>query len=192
MSNLIDSNAFQNAVETFTESFLRGKVHVCMPGIIEEVTDNSDAPRATVQPGYMLVRDGEDEARKRSPIPDVPLIFPRFGSYEVVSSVDAGTEVLLVMSERSRDMWMQQGGSVDPVSNRMFSISDAFAILGTTSLGKPLEASLPDDGIAMRKADGSVSVSINDDEIAIANSNGVATLKSNGQLDVNGNFTVDA
>jgi len=61
----------------------------------------------------------------------VPVAFPRGGGFFVSFPIQPDDYVLLVFSDRSLDLWLQNGGSnVDPIDLRQHSVADAVAIPG--------------------------------------------------------------
>lgn len=65
---------------------------------------------------------------------DVPICFPSAGGFLLTLPIEAGDEVLIVISSRCIDSWWQNGGFENkPVETRMHDISDGFAIPGPRS-----------------------------------------------------------
>lgn len=155
---------FSDALETFYESFLRGKVHTAQPGTIEKVV-SSNPPIVNVQPAFMTLREGSEEAEKRPVIPNVPFMFPVFGGYGITGEITVGAEVLLIASERCIKTWMEQGGTVDPAIDRMFDIADAIAIPSIPN--KKTEWTIPETGVQIGTIDGETVVHIEDGTITI-------------------------
>jgi hypothetical protein len=74
-----------------------------------------------------------------SPLSMVPVLWPRFAGMTFRGRLDPGDEVDLVVYDREIDGFLTTGGIVDPVSDRMHSISDcAVEIGGLASLARPV------------------------------------------------------
>jgi hypothetical protein len=153
---------FSEILETFFDSFMRGKIHTALPGKIEKVVSESP-PIVNVQPGFMRLREGADAPEPRPVVPNVPLVYPVFGEYGVLSKPVVGDSVLLVVAERAVKTWVEQGDTVDPGTDRMFDISDAIAIPGMSH--KNVSWTMPDSGIAVGALDGSAVVQIADGKV---------------------------
>lgn len=111
-----------------------GDLHVGGPGRIE--TFDAATGLASVKP---LVRDvGADGVTRSVPVVcNVPVQFPGAGSFRVTFPVKPGDPCFLIFSDRSLDVWIAQGGEVDPVDPRRHALSDAVAILGVTDAAHP-------------------------------------------------------
>jgi hypothetical protein len=118
-------------------------LHVAVPARVERY--DSAKQQIDAQP---LVKDrytdDEDEVQtERLPVvTNVPLVFPGAGPWAVVFPVAVGDTVLLVFSDASLDVWLAQGGEVDPLDMRRHHLSDAVAIPGL----RPFSAPLPGAG----------------------------------------------
>jgi hypothetical protein len=176
--------SINGVLEMFVESYLKGHVHTLQPGEIVAVTD-TQTPLVTVQPSFeVVVEEDEDNPEAQDPITDVPVLFPMFGDYCLVSSLKPGTPVLLATLERSIATWKNEGGIVDPVLNHSFDMSDCIAIVGLTNLASPLGVALPTDGMSLRRNDGTASVEILGTEVSAKNASGSLTIKTNGDIEL--------
>lgn len=112
-------------------------VHTALPGII--IDFDPDARTATVQPAIQRVfvdRDGEQKPMNLPPCVDVPVYFPCGGGFELTFPVTKGDHCLLAFSERCIDSWFANGSIEPPDDYRQHDLSDAFAFVGFSPLGK--------------------------------------------------------
>ena len=173
------------------DSWMRG-FHFALPGIVTGFTDRN-VPRISVQPAFMRVMSDNESVPVTLPLlEDVPVIFPGGGDFLLTFDLTLGSCVLLIVAQRALDTWMQTGSTADPVLNRMLDLSDAIAIPGLVPLPGTLPIPIDADKIVLRKKDGTASISIaSNNEIVLTNPTGSITIKATGQVDINGNLTVD-
>jgi hypothetical protein len=102
-------------------------VHTAMPASI--VSYEFQTQKASVQP--LLNKVWTDGTTTPFPVlENVPVIFPRSGGAGLTFPVNSGDTCLLLFIERSTDLWLTQGGQVNPDDPRKFDLSDAVAIMG--------------------------------------------------------------
>lgn len=123
--------AFNNAAQ----------LRVAIPAIIESF----DAGKQTVsvQPAITENIQVGEEAAKATKLPiltDIPICFPRAGGYSITLPIKKGDECLLVFADMCIDGWWQSGGVQDQMETRRHDLSDAFAIIGTTSQPQKVNA----------------------------------------------------
>lgn len=167
------------------------QLRVAIPAIIESF----DAGKQTVsvQPAITENIQVGEEATKATKLPiltDIPICFPRAGGYSITLPIKKGDECLLVFADMCIDGWWQSGGVQDQMETRRHDLSDAFAIIGTTSQPRKVAAYSTenmqirtDDGkivIELEKTSGNVNVQCNGDfkvnaggDIKIKGANGV-------------------
>ena len=113
-------------------------VHISLPARIESY-DRSQR-KAKIKP--LLKRKYKDGTVVEIPvIPNVPVIMPSSDNGNVLIDLpikvgDVGT---VLFCERSLDLWLVQGGLVEPVDTRKFNLSDAQFFPGLN----PFNANLP-------------------------------------------------
>lgn len=106
-------------------------VHTSLPGIVKSYDRVTQT--AKIQPS--LMRKYSDGRVVSLPIINrVPIIFPRSKGKFIHFDLEPGDEVTLVFSERSLDTWKEKGGLVSPNDPRKFSLSDAKAYPGGSSI----------------------------------------------------------
>jgi hypothetical protein len=164
-------------------------LHTAMPG--EVVNFNPVTQTATIQPALQRLLEGADGAEDITPIEDVPVSMPGAGNFWINLDIQPGSTGILIWSERSIANWLQQGGQVDPDDTRKFDLSDAMFIPGINPLPGVLVPPLETGSLVLRNASGTVRITLTDEGVKIENPLGNIELKSSGQVDVNGNFTVD-
>jgi len=99
-------------------------------------------------------------------INDVPVQLPRSLNRYLFFEMQKDTEGLLVFSQRSLDIWIEQGGKVDPLDARTFDLSDAIFIPGLSSTANKLERL--GEGVELRNEDMFIDL-LKDGKIAIQN-----------------------
>lgn len=102
-------------------------IHTCLPGRIESY-DHATQKASVLPLLSRRLRSGDVE--ERPVIANVPVVFPRSGGASLTFPVLPGDGCLLVFSERSIDLWLDQGGIVAPDDPRKFDLSDCIAIMG--------------------------------------------------------------
>jgi len=109
-------------------------LHTSMPGIVETY----DPKRGTVSVIPALKRKYADGQIIDLPeIPNVPLGFPKGTNFAMSWPIQKGDDVLVIFSERSLDIWKQQGGNgktINPKDSRHHDLTDAIAIPNFTTL----------------------------------------------------------
>jgi hypothetical protein len=141
--------------------------------LLSEITfDESGAEQATAQPT----------------IYNVPVIFPGGGQFAQTWPVSAEDPCLLVFSDRSLDLWIENGGSLNPLLLHTHQLSDAVAILGLRS--KPGRLTEFDSTRAVWGAVGSgkIRIAATGDEIHL----GVTHSQAASQASVRGDAYLDS
>ena len=116
---------------------ISSSLHCAMPGIVASF--DAETQTACVQPVFHMSSRPERSGTEGSPyvplplIRDVPVFFPGSREGAVTWPVSAGDECLLVFADFDTDAWLESGESVEPVSARRHSLSDAFAFIGFRS-----------------------------------------------------------
>jgi hypothetical protein len=90
---------------------------------------------AEVQPLLKETFEGEsgDVTASMPPISGVPVFCLGGGDFADTYPVAVGDECLLLVCDRSIDLWNKRGGEVDPADLRRHNISDAIALVGLRS-----------------------------------------------------------
>ncbi len=158
-------------------------VHTVAPGIVVEF--DASIPQAKVQPALQRVFDATGEPVDLPQCLDVPVIFPGSGDYWLTVDLKPGSAVLLAFSERAISAWKKVGGVVDPLANRIFDLSDAFAITGIIPTDNKLDSPVESDCIALRKKDNSVYVKVESDKVTCRVDNG-AGISQNFEIEASG------
>jgi len=97
---------------------------------------------------------------------NVPVQLPRSLDKYLFFEMEKDTEGLVVFSQRSIDIWMQDGGVVDPQDGRTFDLSDAIFIPGLSSEAGKIERK--GEGVELRNKDAYIDL-LEDGKIAIKN-----------------------
>lgn len=110
------------------------QLRVAIPGIVESF--DAEKQTVSVQPAITENIQTGEAAVKATQLPiltDIPICFLRAGGYCITLPVKKGDECLLVFADMCIDGWWQSGGVQDQMETRRHDLSDAFAIIGTTS-----------------------------------------------------------
>jgi hypothetical protein len=93
---------------------------------------HSDTNTVQLEPQFYEVwRDGDErvtetiEAPEDAYIDNVPVLFPRSGSWSITFPIETGTFGLVVCTKFSLDVWRNQGNATDPGDLRRFTMSGA-------------------------------------------------------------------
>lgn len=131
--------------------------------------------KASVQP--LLNKVWTDGTSTPYPVlNNVPVIFPRAGGASLTFPVVQGDTCLLLFIQRSTDLWLTQGGQVNPDDPRKFDLSDAVAIMGLFPFTET-SASTNNTDVLLSYAGSSIRIAANGDitintagKVAIGNS----------------------
>lgn len=136
------------------------RLRVAMPGIVHSY--NAEKQTCTVQPAIRETLRDDQGMVSQVALPlllDVPVVFPRAGSWAITLPVQKGDECLVIFADACIDAWWQSGGVQNPAELRRHDLSDAIAILGPTSQPKKL-ANVAGDGIELRNLAGNVKIKL--------------------------------
>ena len=93
---------------------------------------HSDTNTVQLEPQFYEVwRDGDErvtetiEAPEDAYIDNVPVLFPRSGSWSITFPIETGSFGLVVCTKFSLDVWRNQGNATDPGDLRRFTMSGA-------------------------------------------------------------------
>lgn len=168
------------------------QLRVAIPGIIESFDANRQT--VSVQPAITEnIQAGESEAKatKLPVLTDIPICFPRAGGYSITLPVSKGDECLLVFADMCIDGWWQSGGVQDQMETRRHDLSDAFAIIGTTSQVKRLSG-YSSDKMQIRADNGKVVMELDSGTGSIKiDCNGDFIVNANGKVKINGSNGVN-
>jgi Phage protein Gp138 N-terminal domain len=201
------SNVEGQATATAIDGALRN-ARVAMPGII----DSFDAEKQTVsvKPAIKSIHapdDGTDPEWKELPlVTDVPIYFPGTADFGLTFPIKQGDECLLVICDRSIDLWHEKGDVQEFDDMRHHHASDAIAFVGLRSKPNVLD-DYDEDNVQLRSADGSVAITLDKDGVitlqagddtvvTIDDSNALVTvqatsMKLDGDVHITGSLTGD-
>lgn len=178
----LDSEEERQKAASFNNS---AQLRVAIPAIIESF----DAVKQTVsvQPAItenIQVGNEEAKATKLPVLTDIPICFPRANGYCITLPVAKGDECLLVFADMCIDGWWQSGGVQDQMETRRHDLSDAFAIIGTTSQTRVV-GGYSDSKLQIRTDDSGIVIELDKD-------NGAVNVKCKGDFSLNsgGNVTI--
>lgn len=131
-----------------------------LPGIVDSF--NPAAMTCSVQPAIQGIVTGRDRSTSAVNLPlltDVPVLFSSGGGCIFTFPIVAGDECLVIFASRHIDAWWQAGGVQAPMSARMHSLSDGFAIVGPRSVPRvPVNISMT--AAELRSLDGNSKISL--------------------------------
>lgn len=159
-------------------------VNTCLPGTI--LSYDAGRQMATVQPMFKLRQpDGSEEDM---PILNaVPVIWPRSGGASMTFPVKRGDGCLVMFSQRSIDEYKSDGKLTTPLDPRAHDLSDAVAIMGFVSFGA---GGGSDDAVEIKFGDTTITVKEDGVEIEGGNITIKGPTKIEGNLELEGDFTV--
>jgi hypothetical protein len=146
-------------------------LHVALPCRVESY--DATTQRVSVQP--VLKRsftdeEGERQVERLPVISNCPVQFPQGGGYRLTFPVAVGDTGMLLFSEASLDVWLSEGGEVDPVDDRRFDLSDGVFLPGVRSFANALSDASADH-MTMGK-EGGLQIHIDGASINIGSNNG--------------------
>lgn len=110
-------------------------MQIIMPATVQSYS--SATQRAKLKPAVCPVRD--DGSFLDIPVlPDVPVVFPGGGGWELTFNITTGDTLLLVVASSSVDEWKLDGNPASkPKSKRNHDVSDAFAMPDIRPISRP-------------------------------------------------------
>lgn len=132
-----------------------------IPGIIQSY--DATALTVQVQPAIQILYTGptqQSQFENLPVLPDVPVVFPRGGGYELTFPIQAGDECLIVFSSRCIDNWQTQGGIQNQYELRLHDLNDGFAIVGPWSQ-KTKISNVSTTTVQLRSDDGKTYAELN-------------------------------
>ena len=138
ITEMLHSEEEQQRAAAFNNA---AQLRVAIPGIVESF--DAEKQTVSVQPAITENIQVGEEAAKATALPvltDIPICFPRAGGYSITLPIKKGDECLIVFADMCIDGWWQSGGVQDQMETRRHDLSDAFAIIGTTSQPQKVSA----------------------------------------------------
>lgn len=137
--------------------------HFCLPGKVEKY--NRKKRKADIKP--LLKKKDNTQSRSLPVIPNVPVCM--YSSNNNTSFIDfpvkKGDTGIILFSERSLDLWLVQGGEIDPNDPRKFDLSDGIFIPGLNPFNIEMDV-------------------VDNDDLIITNNKSRIVLKNNGDIDL--------
>lgn len=132
-----EARTLTEAMRTAIEGALL-ETRTCTP--VEVQSYDATSQRATVVP-LLKRKTAAGEVIESKPVANVPVLHLRAGGFCITLPVAAGDVGLLLCSDRSLDLWKEQGGKVDPQSGRHHSMDDGVFLPGLHHWGDPVQQS---------------------------------------------------
>jgi len=120
-------------LSSFTRNQIEQRERQMQTAFPAKVLDwQSSTNTVQLEPQFFEVwRDGEErrtetiEAPEDAYIDNVPVLFPRSGSWSITFPIETGSFGLVVCTKYSLDVWRNQGNATDPGDLRRFTMSGA-------------------------------------------------------------------
>ena len=149
---------FTEALNKIFASYMK-RLNTGLPGIIDKF--DKETRRAKVQVALKVLLDDGTEI-SRSPIVDVPVVFPTGGKYMLWFNLKKGDPVWLSFSQSGMTQFKESYKESQPDIAARFREMDAVAEPGFGPLEMtPARA----DGVSLQHVSGDPLVSVNDDEV---------------------------
>lgn len=120
-------NSWSTLFKFVLAQWAKSTLHTAMPGIIEVY--DPVRRRARVQPALRMMMTNGD-AVDRTPLVNVPVLFPSGGGYSFLFPLAQGDPVLLLFNERGIAAFKESFALTNPDVGSFFSLSDAVALPG--------------------------------------------------------------
>jgi len=136
MSLVNETPTLAHVIQTALKRF-QTELHTCLPA--EIVTYDRTKQKASVQP--LLQRKTKDGVAFNFPvITNVPCRFERTSKFSITYELKPKDTGIIIVSERSLDVWLNKGGLVDPNDLRKHDINDAIFFPGLFPFSTPAPA----------------------------------------------------
>ena len=112
----------ETVIQTAIDSALK-EIHTCLPAVVTKV----DSANQLIDAQITLKRKMSGKLVLLPLLVNVPIRYWRSATFSITFPIEVGDHVKILISERSIDTWLTQGGIQDPFDVRKFSLSDAFA-----------------------------------------------------------------
>lgn len=172
-----NDNPLQELLLPLRRNILTGMM-VGMPGKV--MAYDAESQRAQIQCGIQK-HTGDGEFITLPVIDDVPVKFAGSARWSFFHELPAGTEGFIHFSQRAIDNWLDRGGPAPPSDSRLFNMTDAFFSPGYRSAVTAIEG-LPESGIGLTNADGTVLMHLTDAGIKLVVGGQVLELSEAGLL----------
>jgi hypothetical protein len=164
-------------------------LHTMLPGKVSKV--DVAKGKCDVQP--LLMRQKADgTVTALPPIPNCPIASYRAGKSGVFLPVKVGDYVEIRFCERSLDVWLSKGGTIDPADRRKHNLSDAVVYPGLYPFSDPPVSADPanlvvvnDKAKITEKPTGEIVIDANAGQSKI-------TLKADGTIELTGATAIKA
>lgn len=126
------------------------RAHVAMPGRVQSFDPERNTVDVIPEMDRAIETANGEILRERLPVlPSVPVAWPRSGSWALTFPLPAGSEVLVVVTDRALGEW-RRNGSLDPRQLGTHRLDGAIAIPGISTLANAIpSAKIPSDGMRL-------------------------------------------
>lgn len=150
---------FSDAIDVALD-FAMEHMYTALPGRI--VSYDTSSQTASVKSILGLVRHENDGKRVVDDIPeisDVPVQYPRSGSYGMTFELNAGDTGMIMFSQVALERWLSTGKGGDPGNASRFSLAGAFFVPGIFPDAKALGDLAASTGLRIGR-DGGLQMSV--------------------------------
>ena len=172
-----------NSLTTFFRIILnrwsKANLQTVLPGLVEVFDPNSR--RARVRPALRLIRS-DGTALERTPLVNVPVIFPAGGGYSFSFPLENGDPVVLLFSARGISAFKDSFELTNPDAGSFFDLSDAVALCGFGPLQLTPASTT---GAAWQNDEGTRSIRLEPDSIEL-HVGSTALVVEEGRVTING------
>jgi hypothetical protein len=156
-------------------------LHTAMPGKVSSY--DSASGLATIEPQLKRKYIGDEDPITLPLIVNVPVMHPRTSKAHIRLPVSVGDQGMIFWSERSMDLWLEQGRAVDPEDDRKFSLSDAVFHPGPFAKNSPMSIKGSSTSLEMTNDKAFIDIGANGN-IKIENPKVTVEFKADGNISV--------
>lgn len=163
-------------------SRMMAAMRTALPGRVESF--DAATQTATVTPSIrrVVTIDGNQTTLQMPKVLKVPVVYPHAQSagFALTVPISEGDEVLLIVADRSIDLWADNGGiqnPVEPTQPRSHDITDSLAVVGATPSPKAL-ANWLNNGVELRNKARTSYLNVKDAEVEAVNGGSVLRVRA--------------
>lgn len=141
-------------------------INTCIPGVVERKnSDNTVEVKPAIKKVY-----SDGRVVELPLLLDVPVLYPFSSKFSLSWPLEKGDPVIVIFSQRSIERWKSRGGVQLPGDRRHHDLSDGFCLPCGAYKGQQ---------------------TVDTSDFVMEYGDAIITMKESGQVDINGNFTVD-
>ncbi len=177
-----------DAKELLIKRVLRNEINTAIPGIIQSFSAETQTVQVIPAIRSIETLDNEQTFKQLPKLIQVPVrsIYGKGAGFSLTFPISKNDECLLVFSQRAIDNWHEFGGvqnPVEPVVPRMFNISDAYALVGISSLPNVISG-YQGDCIEIRNSGRQTRVSVYNNKVEIIAGTSEIIINKDGDVNI--------